>query len=130
MPAGGDDDVDWSDWDAAHFVPLHEEHPVLDGELRTLFAETLIRSAQLSPNRVTQAAREVEFERGQTPKGVVILRAHLPLGAGHPEHEWDGSSDEARKSAVSMAETAGETIVVERADGWPTGWETDLEAAE
>ena len=128
MPAG-DEDADWLDWDAANFRPLHETHPVLDAELRTLFAETFIRAAHLSPKRLTQAVRDIEFERGETPKGVQILRAHLPLGAGRPEHEWDGLPDEAREIATSMAETAARTIVVERTEGWPTGWETDFDPA-
>ena len=126
-PPTGNDSAEWADWDAAAFTPLESENPSLAHELKAVFAEAFIRSAGLSQKRLDQAANEVVFEVGATPKGVRVLRAHLPLGAGHPEYEWDGSPESAGEVAASMAETAGRTIVLEREEVGTTGWESEYD---
>jgi len=74
------------------------------------------------------ARDQCRVERGRTEKGVTILRAHLPLGAGSPEYGWDGSESEARAIIIDMGETARRTVTAERGRVGPTGWEPEFDS--
>jgi hypothetical protein len=71
--------------------------------------------------------QQVSVEAGQTPKGVRILRATLPLGEGSPEYGWDGTAAGAEEIIDSMADVAGENVAAERAMVGPTGWEPQFD---
>jgi hypothetical protein len=121
------DDSDWRDWNAARFTALDVVTPELSAELKAVFATTFLRVSQLSASRLEEAVSATVFDEGVTPKGVRILRAHLPLGIGHPEYEWDGSLDHAVEIATSMAEVAGKDVLDDRAMVGPTGWEPEFD---
>jgi hypothetical protein len=114
--------ADSSDFNAAVFEPLEGE---LATRLARAFAEQFIESGGLDRTWTDDAADQVRFERGRTPSGRSVLRAHLPIGAGHPEYEWSGEATDAMEIVIEMAHTAGRTIHLERADPdcGPTGWE-------
>ena len=120
-----DEDARWADWSAATFTPLEQVDAQLARTLAGVLVDQFLEHGGLSTHRRDEAVASLRLRRGVTPGGRLILGADLPLGAGHPEFEWDGSPAGAAEIARSMGGTAGENISSERDIVGPTGWEPE-----
>jgi hypothetical protein len=118
-----DDEVQDFDWESASWSPLADIDHALADELAGLVVGTFFATAGLDHRWRTEAFHQLQLDAGLTPGGIRILRFVLPLGAGESLHEWDGTTPTARAIARDTGDTAGRTIVVERAAGSPCGWE-------
>src|SRR5207249_8579352 len=81
-------DEGWLDWNRATFAPLSENDAELAQRLLGRLVDGFLANAGLSASHREEALRQAGIDEGQTPDGVRILRATLPLGEGHPEYEW------------------------------------------
>jgi hypothetical protein len=118
-----DEDHDDLDWASARWTPLADENPALADELAHVVVGSFFTAARLDYRRRDEALTQLQLNVGHTPKGVRILQAVLPIGAGEHLYEWDGTAAAARAIAVGAGESAGRTIIVDRAGGSPCGWE-------
>jgi len=120
-------DADWADWNRTVFTPLSETDAELAHRLLARLVDRFLAVAELSSSRRDEAMQQVSIEYGQTPEGVRIIRATLPLGEGRPEYGWDGTAAGAEEIIDSMADVAGHNVVAERALVGPTGWERQFD---
>lgn len=120
-------DPDFADWNAAAFTSLDQTDPELAQRLSARLVDRFLARAGLSAIRREEALGQTTIELGVTPKGVRLLRVTLPLGAGHPENSWDGSSANAEAIVDAMAEHAAEDVVWDQENVGPTGWEPEFD---
>jgi hypothetical protein len=118
-----DDELEDLDWASARWSPLADVDRDLADELASLVVDSFFAAGGLDHRRRAEALTQLQLDLGHTAKGVRILRAVLPIGAGESLYEWDGTAAAARNIAFGVGESAGRTIVVERAAGSPCGWE-------
>jgi hypothetical protein len=123
----GEEEAEWADWNAAAFTPLEQVDGRLADELAGVLIDEFLRHGGLSARRKDEAKAALRLRRGLTPRGTQILGADLPLGAGHPEVEWDGSHAGALQIAREIGETAGRNISDDRDFAGPTGWEPEYD---
>jgi hypothetical protein len=118
-----EDEPEDLDWAAARWSPLAEVEPALADEMARLIVDNFFAAGGLDHRWRGEALDQLNLDLGHTPNGVRILRAVLPIAAGESLYEWDGTTAAAREIAIGAGESAGRTIVVERAAGSPCGWE-------
>ena len=109
------------------YSPLAAIDAALAARLCCRLVDRFLLGAGLSRSRRDEALGQVVVEHGRTPRGVSILRMKLPLGAGCPEYEWGGTTEEAELIVESAAALAAATIVDERSLVGPTGWEPEFD---
>ncbi len=124
-PPSEEEKARWADWSGAAFTPLEEVDAQLAEELAVVLIDEFLRHGGLSADHKDEAKGALRLRRGVTPRGTLILGADLPLGAGHSEHEWDGSHAEALLIARDIGQTAGINVSHERDIFGPTGWEPE-----
>ena len=108
-------------WDGLVFVALDDR--ALADRLARSCAASLVSIAELREEFVEVAASQVVVSCAVADSGLRLLRVGLPLGAGIPEYEWDGTIGDAEHAVHEAAATAARTIRWERDLGLLTGWE-------